>query len=246
MTNSTSAFATSVVAGPARTAAPCIAAPTSRRSPSTAASRSQFLGAPVAFFAERPSASFVFVSPRAHGGHSEKDAATQAVFDKAAAALSAGAKLALTVENVDRVLDQIRPALIADGGNVTVRSAESGFVALKLEGRCGMCASSTQTLKNGIEKTLRSAFPDLKQVVAVQSLTEEETFSMPTISIEECEAALDKFRPALAHVGGSVTVEAVAGLDVFLKYSGPADFRDPTAAILKENVPNVRDVRLVN
>ena len=48
-------------------------------------------------------------------------------------------ELALTIENVDKVLDEVRPYLIADGGNVAVEDvkAEEGQVFLKLEGACG-------------------------------------------------------------------------------------------------------------
>ena len=50
-------------------------------------------------------------------------------------------ELALTMENVDKVLDEVRPYLIADGGNVAVQDvdAEKGQVFLMLEGACGTC-----------------------------------------------------------------------------------------------------------
>lgn len=76
--------------------------------------------------------------------------------------------LPLTEENVDLVLDQVRPYLMSDGGNVSVHAIlPSGDVELVLEGACGSCASSTTTMKMGIEKALRARFPDLGEVVAI-------------------------------------------------------------------------------
>jgi len=53
--------------------------------------------------------------------------------------------LDLTVANVDKVLDEVRPYLIADGGNVEVVRVEesSRNIVLKLQGACGSCPSST-------------------------------------------------------------------------------------------------------
>lgn len=60
----------------------------------------------------------------------------------------------LTVPFVDRALDEVRPYLIADGGNVEVVDVEDGIVKLRLQGACGTCASSTATMKMGIERSL--------------------------------------------------------------------------------------------
>lgn len=60
----------------------------------------------------------------------------------------------LTVPFVDRALDEVRPYLIADGGNVEVVEVEDGIVKLRLQGACGTCASSTATMKMGIERSL--------------------------------------------------------------------------------------------
>eukprot|EP00899_Mesostigma_viride_P008928 jgi/Mesvir1/18036/Mv09356-RA.2 len=71
-------------------------------------------------------------------------------------------------ETVDRALEEVRPFLIADGGNVEVVGVESGIIALRLNGACGTCPSSTATMKMGIERSLRAAFGDqLKEVVQV-------------------------------------------------------------------------------
>ncbi len=72
-------------------------------------------------------------------------------------------------ERVEEVLDQIRPALQADGGNVElVDVSEDGVVSVKLVGACGSCPMSTMTLKMGIEKTLKEKIAEVKEVVQVR------------------------------------------------------------------------------
>jgi Fe-S cluster biogenesis protein NfuA len=72
------------------------------------------------------------------------------------------------LEEVKKVLDMIRPALQADGGDVElVEVTEDGVVKVKLVGACGHCPMSTMTLKNGIEKTLKQKVPGVKEVVGV-------------------------------------------------------------------------------
>jgi len=72
------------------------------------------------------------------------------------------------LEDVKKVLDTIRPALQADGGDVElVEVTADGVVKVKLVGACGHCPMSTMTLKNGIEKTLMQKVPGVKEVVGV-------------------------------------------------------------------------------
>lgn len=74
---------------------------------------------------------------------------------------------ALTVENVERVLDELRPYLMADGGNVEIVEIDGPIVKVRLQGACGSCPSSTMTLKMGIERKLREAIPEVAEVVQV-------------------------------------------------------------------------------
>jgi Fe-S cluster biogenesis protein NfuA len=74
---------------------------------------------------------------------------------------------ALTVENVERVLDELRPYLMADGGNVEIVELDGPVVKVRLQGACGSCPSSTMTLKMGIERKLREAIPEVTEVVQV-------------------------------------------------------------------------------
>ncbi|MHC1697382.1 MAG: NifU family protein [Deltaproteobacteria bacterium] len=72
------------------------------------------------------------------------------------------------IEEVKKVLETLRPALQADGGDVEfVELTEDGIVKVKLVGACGHCPMSTVTLKNGIEKTLMAKVPGVKEVVRV-------------------------------------------------------------------------------
>jgi Fe-S cluster biogenesis protein NfuA len=74
---------------------------------------------------------------------------------------------ALTIPNVERVLDELRPYLMADGGNVEIVEIDGLVVKVRLQGACGSCPSSTMTLKMGIERKLREAIPEVSEVVQV-------------------------------------------------------------------------------
>ena len=75
--------------------------------------------------------------------------------------------LALTPENVETVLDEMRPYLIADGGNVELVDIDGPVVKLRLQGACGSCPSSTMTLRMGIERRLREFIPEIAEVEQV-------------------------------------------------------------------------------
>jgi Fe-S cluster biogenesis protein NfuA len=73
----------------------------------------------------------------------------------------------LTFENVDNVLDTVRPALMADGGNVELVDVEGGIIKVRLQGACAGCPMSQMTLRMGIERELRKQIPDIQEVVSV-------------------------------------------------------------------------------
>ncbi len=75
--------------------------------------------------------------------------------------------LALTQDNVETVLDELRPYLMADGGNVELAEIEGPIVKLRLQGACGSCPSSAMTLKMGIERRLREKIPEIVEVEQV-------------------------------------------------------------------------------
>ncbi len=72
-------------------------------------------------------------------------------------------------EKVEKVLEEIRPALQADGGDVELVDVdeEHGVVKLRLTGACAGCPFSTMTLQMGIERVLKQKVPEVKRVEAV-------------------------------------------------------------------------------
>lgn len=71
-------------------------------------------------------------------------------------------------EKVKAILDDVRPALQADGGDVElVEVDDEGVVKVRLQGACSGCPMASMTLKNGIERTLKEAIPEVKEVVAL-------------------------------------------------------------------------------
>jgi len=77
--------------------------------------------------------------------------------------------MAETVENkVQKALNEIRPQLQADGGDVAFVSYEKGVVKVKLQGHCAGCPMSQMTLKQGIETFLKKKVPEVVKVENVQ------------------------------------------------------------------------------
>ncbi len=70
-------------------------------------------------------------------------------------------------ERVEKSLDTIRPALMADGGNVELVYVENGIVKVRLQGACGTCPSALMTLKQGIEVKVKEDVPEIQEVEAV-------------------------------------------------------------------------------
>lgn len=70
-------------------------------------------------------------------------------------------------ERVRAILQQIRPYLQQDGGDLEFVGYQDGRVLLRLQGACTSCPSSTMTLKMGIENALKSQIPEVKEVVPV-------------------------------------------------------------------------------
>lgn len=71
-------------------------------------------------------------------------------------------------QKVINVIDQVRPYLQQDGGDINfIEVTDDNVVNVELTGACGACPFSTMTLKNGVEATLRKVLPEIKEVVAV-------------------------------------------------------------------------------
>ena len=72
-------------------------------------------------------------------------------------------------DRVEIALDALRPALIADGGNVELLDvAEDGTVCIVLQGACASCPAQSATVRFGVEATLRAQIPEITAVVAAQ------------------------------------------------------------------------------
>ena len=71
-------------------------------------------------------------------------------------------------EEVEEILESLRPMLIQDGGNIELVDIEDGVVKVRLVGACVSCSSSLMTLKMGIEKALKKAIPMVRCVEAVE------------------------------------------------------------------------------
>lgn len=70
-------------------------------------------------------------------------------------------------EEVEKALNEIRPMLQADGGDVDLVDIEEGVVKVRLMGACAGCPMSQMTLQQGIERILKEKIPEVKGVEAV-------------------------------------------------------------------------------
>ena len=70
-------------------------------------------------------------------------------------------------EEVEEILESLRPMLLQDGGNVELVDIDDGVVKVRLVGACVSCSSSLMTLKMGIEKALKKAIPMVRCVESV-------------------------------------------------------------------------------
>ncbi|KAG9456338.1 hypothetical protein H6P81_000846 [Aristolochia fimbriata] len=154
--------------------------------------------------------------------------------------------LPLTEENVELVLDDVRPSLMADGGNVALHEIDGLVVVLKLQGACGSCPSSTMTLKMGIETRLRDKIPEIQ---AVEQILDTETGL--ELNEENIEKVLAEIRPYLSGTGGGILefVE-INGYVVKVRLSGPAagvmTVRVALTQKLREKIPAIAAVQLID
>jgi len=69
-------------------------------------------------------------------------------------------------DKVHRAIQDVRPSLQADGGDIELVSVgEDGVVKVRLTGACGSCPMSTMTLKQGVENYLKKVIPEVTEVV---------------------------------------------------------------------------------
>jgi Fe-S cluster biogenesis protein NfuA len=72
-----------------------------------------------------------------------------------------------TVDNVEKALEEIRPFLMSDGGNIKLLSIENEIVKVHLEGACIGCSVNQMTLKNGVEATIKKYAPQIVEVINI-------------------------------------------------------------------------------
>lgn len=164
-------------------------------------------------------------------------------------------KLVFNRESVDKVLDEIRPYLISDGGNVSVHSIDekTKSVYLTLEGACGSCASSTVTMQMGIERILREKFDNLGSVEQVQpsDMVEGEgdggVSTKKGLTMEAVMKEINRIGPAISAMGGLVevlTVDEELGV-VEVRFRGANKVQQGLELALRD-VPYVKHVKFVN
>ncbi len=72
------------------------------------------------------------------------------------------------LERVQDALEEIRPYLQADGGDISiVEITDDNIVKVQLMGACDGCPMSAQTMKNGVELVIKTKVPEIKEVVAI-------------------------------------------------------------------------------
>lgn len=131
--------------------------------------------------------------------------------------------LVFNSKNVDIVLNEVRPYLIADGGNVSVERVDEvrKNVYLKLEGACGSCASSTVTMQMGIERVLREKFPDVNEILQVEN--DDDASKPKELADKAVEDEINRLKPAILAMGGVVrlvqTDSATGQVDIFFRGS---------------------------
>lgn len=73
------------------------------------------------------------------------------------------------IDTVEQAIEQLRPFLIADGGNIElIDITDDNIVQVKFVGACQSCSMSAMTLKGGVEETIRKAAPQIVAVVEVK------------------------------------------------------------------------------
>ena len=72
--------------------------------------------------------------------------------------------------NVELALNEIRPYLEADGGNISLVEITEDTVCVQLEGACLGCSVNQMTLKNGVESTIKKYAPQIKRIIEVNGI----------------------------------------------------------------------------
>lgn len=72
-------------------------------------------------------------------------------------------------EKVENALDEIRPFLQRDGGDISLLEINTNTVTVRLEGACSTCSINQMTLKSGVEMTIKKHAPEIENVINIES-----------------------------------------------------------------------------
>ena len=71
------------------------------------------------------------------------------------------------INNIEKALDEIRPFLQSDGGNIELVDVKNDTVKVRLLGNCIDCSVNQMTLKNGVEMVIKKHLPNIEKVVNI-------------------------------------------------------------------------------
>ena len=74
------------------------------------------------------------------------------------------------LNNIENALEEIRPFLKNDGGDISLVSIEKDIVKVKFEGACSTCTVNQMTLKSGVEMIIKKHVPEIQQVVSIEEI----------------------------------------------------------------------------
>tara|TARA_S200000501_G_scaffold344445_1_gene356196 strand:- start:46 stop:285 length:240 start_codon:yes stop_codon:yes gene_type:complete len=74
------------------------------------------------------------------------------------------------LNNIENALEEIRPFLKNDGGDISLVSVEKDIVKVKFEGACSTCTVNQMTLKSGVEMIIKKHVPEIQKVVSVEEI----------------------------------------------------------------------------
>ena len=147
----------------------------------------------------------------------------------------------LTKENVDRVLNEIRGYLFADGGDIDVVDVQDGKVYVRFQGNCASCGSQETTMAMGVKRSLKGAFGDkLQDIVQLDPPELKEPAGANVQSINEL---LDLLRPGIQAYGGSVTAQSVDAGVAMVSYTGPDAIWNGVRSAIRDKFPDITDVQ---
>ena len=74
------------------------------------------------------------------------------------------------INNIENALEEIRPFLKNDGGDISLIGIEDDTVKVRFEGACSTCTVNQMTLKSGVEMIIKKHVPEIKKVISVEEV----------------------------------------------------------------------------